>query len=551
MATISIDRFAGISPRTHPTLLPDGMAVTAHNVSLKNGKIVPIRHPKIVSDVRILLENGIENIVDAKTMHAWKKYDGDIEFLLFPGMTWMASGNIADDNRTRVVISGETGVGVEVSDSGETLRSANSPVVYMRSSKSAGDDSDGEKIVIPLCKDRLPPPVCAREGGSIVQSDSLVLKGYATASEINGMSPSRGWVYYITGEPGETYSILNAEGGEDDISVVDGSQIVFNGEKWQFYGSSYGSNVRYTYFFQSWVDRYGYESPISRESEEVVYDDGDTIEFSAIGEKNWPRDAVSIRVYKVVTGAESGRIQFIAEKSREDLNGGMLGFSISVKDEDAGEVMASIENPRPDMVCIQDVPGSFYCGFSPSMPKTVCFSDVDTLYSWPIAFRYDISDNIVALAATSNSVFALTDGWPYVLSGTSPDGMSVTKLAGPAACVSARGVCVFRNAVYYVSNQGLMTIYNDANAGTVCANLTDKLYTKDQWLALNPSSCIMGQFDGALYLFFEKRNGESVGLKVDLTESECALTTHDEVARCLCVDNATDKMYFVRNVGDR
>ena len=185
-----------------------------------------------------------------------------------------------------------------------------------------------------------------------------------------------------------------------------------------------------------------------------------------------------------------------------------------------------------------------------SAPKTVCFSDIDLPYSWPIAYRYDVADNLVALAVTSNSVFALTDGWPYVLSGTAPESMSVAKLAGPAACVSPRGVCVYRNAVYYVSNVGLMTIYNSADAGTVCANLTDKIFTKDQWLALNPSSCIMGQFDGALRLFFrDAEGGARDGLVIDLLDGPAiAVTTHDEAARCLCTDNAADKLYYVREV---
>lgn len=115
--------------------------------------------------------------------------------------------------------------------------------------------------------------------------------------------------------------------------------------------------------------------------------------------------------------------------------------------------------------------------------------------------------------------------------------------------MSSRGVCVFQNACYFVSNVGLMCVYNDANAGTVCANITDKSFTKDQWLALNPSSCVMGQFDGALHLFFTKRDGSHYGLSVDLTEQQNSITTHDEVAKCVCTDNKTDRMYYVREGG--
>jgi hypothetical protein len=57
----------------------------------------------------------------------------------------------------------------------------------------------------------------------------------------------------------------------------------------------------------------------------------------------------------------------------------------------------------------------------------------------------------------------------------------------------------------------------------------------------------MGQFDGALHLFFDKIDGSHIGLTIDLTESAAtAVSTHDEAAKCVCVDNATDKMYYVR-----
>lgn len=471
MATVKIDKFGGIAPRQHPTQLADGMAVTAHNVKLKTGKLVPLRQPSLASGIPILAEEGLSRISDAKSIHPWRKRNGDIEFLLFKGVTWMSAGNIADDERTRVVVSGDrTGDG-----------NADEPVLYMR-------DTAGNRVIHPICKDYLPAPKVSVS---------------------------------------------------DEIAPLD-------------------ENRRYTRFFVTWVDGYGLESPVSPPSlikdennnwveGDLEYMDGDTVAFEAVGTENWPEGAVALRAYKVVTGTEEGRIQFISEVSRDLVQSGELGFAVKVKDEDAGEVLVEIEAPPRDLSCVLDVPGAYYCGISKSFPKTVLFSDVDLLYSWPIAYRYDVKDNLVALAVTGNTVFALTDGWPYVITGTAPESMTVTKLAGPAACVSPRGVCVYRNAAYFVSNAGLMTIYANANMGTVCENMTDKIFTKEQWQEMNPSSCIMGQFDGALHLFFEKADGKKFGLRIDLTENAAlAVTTHDEAAKCVCVDDATDDLYFVR-----
>lgn len=492
--SIRIEQFHGIAPRLKPEFLADGMAVVAENCRLKNGKLVPLRDPKIVSDVKILLENRLSDIADAKTMHFWEKADGSGEFILFPGVTWMSDGNLADDDRTRVVISGDTGVSWTEKDleKNKDVRHEDVPVMYYRL-------ENGARRIYALPKNAPPAP--------------CVFRAKDRAEPIVPLAEDK--------------------------------------------------DIRYTYFFITWVDEFGYESPVSEPSKtwseggyvkgDTQYNDGDTItiDWSDTG-FDWNDGAAypklrSIRVYKVVTGTEEGRIQFIAEFDKAILPTGTPSISsFVVKDEDAGEVLLEIEGMPADLKCVTNVPGGFYCGFSSSRPKTVCFSEVDLLYSWPTAYRYDVTDNIVALAATSNTVFVLTDGWPYVISGTSPEGMTVSKLAGPAACVSPRGVCVYKNSLYYVGHQGLMTVYNSADAGTVCANLTDKIFTKEQWQAKNPETCVMGQYDGALFLFFTHRDGTHEALTIDLTEQMDSVTTNDEVAKCLCVDNKTDTMYFVR-----
>lgn len=464
MATVKIDQFGGIAPRQHPTLLADGMAVTAHNCRLVSGKLVPLRKPG-TANVKVYLENGLNKSADAKSIHVWRKQDGTFDILAFPGVTWAANGNIADDDFTRIIISGDT----------DGDGKAEEPVVYARRT-SLGRETV-ETLV--LSKDALPKPVARRKAGVLDPSDK-------TATH------------------------------------------------------------RFTCFFLTWVDRYGYESPVSDPSDEIEYYDGDAIVIDPVGVGNIPSDAVSVRVYKVVAGTEEGRIQFIEERRKFDLGNGAYGMEFKVKDENAGEVIPEIESPPRDLTCIHEVPGAFYCGFSPSAPKTVCFSDINLIYSWPLAYRYDVGDNLKALAVTSNTVYALTDGWPYVLSGTAPESMTVAKLAGPAACVSERGVCVFRNAVYFVSNVGLMSIFNSADAGTVCQNLTEKYFSKDQWLAFNPESAVMWQYDGTLYISFEPQEGGTKGLCVNLMENaQIAVTTHGVRVECVAVDNATDRKYFV------
>lgn len=523
MATIKIDRFHGIQPRLAPSLLADGMAVRAHNCRLKNGKLVPLRQPSKLDGVMIRMENGLGRIADAKSLHFWKR--GDVnEFIAFPGRVYMADGNIADDYYDRIFLTGDTGLG----------REGNEPCVYLFNKDT------GSVIRHPIAKDVMKAP-----------------------------------------------RVRLAEGGMQDPS-----------------------NVRYTYFFQTYVDPYGYESGTSAQSitfkqtcrtaegwsivtsatagtitcvkdgtyvtakmdhavvtmedneivaadiysdDDVQYNDGDAIIVDALkddeipdggGTLAAPKPGYKRRIYKVVTGTALPSIQHVADFDDDPWG----QHTIRVKDEDAGETLVEMESVPRDLRYMTFVPGGFYVGFSPSNPKTVMFSEVDIPVDWPDAYRYDIKDNIVGLAVTSNSVFVLTDGYPWVLTGTAPEGMTCTHIAGPAACISERSICIYKNAVFFASNVGVCMIYNDADEGTLCKNVTEQIFTKEQWEALNPASCLMAQYDGALHCFFTLESGKKVGYIIDLLERECAVTTHDEESSCLCTDNKTDALYFVREV---
>ena len=121
MATIKIDSFSGIMPRVHPTLLPDSCAVKAHNCRLKSGKLSPVREPSKVDNASIRLENGLDKIANAQSIYLWRHGENRTgEFLAWPGIVRVARGNIADDDRDRIFVSGETGVGGE----GKTIRAS-------------------------------------------------------------------------------------------------------------------------------------------------------------------------------------------------------------------------------------------------------------------------------------------------------------------------------------------------------------------------------------------------------------------------------------------
>lgn len=409
--------------------------------------------------MRIRLENGLGKIADANSLALWKR-SGVSEFLAWPGIVNVARSNIADDVRSRIFVTGDTGIG----GTGK-----NHPCAYIAS--ESGSTFNRHSLV----KANLPAPIVTR-------------------------------------------------------TISEGGNVAL------------GEDRRYTNFFQTWIDQYGYESGCSMPSIEVEYNDGDLI---SIGDNDSISSlATARRIYKVVTGTETEQIQFIAEQSIT--GAGFVPFPIKIKDEDAGEILPLIVSPPDDLTWMNYIPGSFYAGVSAARLRTIMFSDVGRPTSWPDAYTYDIHDDFIGLAVTGNTVFVVTNGCPWVLSGTAPESMSASIIASPQACVSARSICVMSGAVFYASQDGICVL-SEVNTSVVPV-ITQKYFSKREWEALNPSSCRMAAYDGALHCWFTLSGGTNQGYIIEIGKGVSAITTHDEQAKAVCYDAESDGLYYVRRI---
>lgn len=455
MSVIRITEFLGMVPRTHPSQLPDGCAVKAHNCTLYNGKVVPLRQPAVTA-FPVRLENGLTAIGDARSLYLWRR-GAVTEMLAWPGVVKVATSNIADDDRYRVFVTGETGIGTGLKE----------PAVYAVA--SGGTDFTRTSIV----KTVLPAPVVTNP----------------------------------TGVGGAT-------------------------------------SFLYTFFFQTWVDAFGYMSGPSLPSGEVQYVDGQTVNVAAT---TAPAGAVSRRLWKVVTGTETESIQFVWEQAA--VSGNFPASSFAVADADAGEILPEFESPPTDLAWMTFVPGNFYAGFAASSPKTVMFTAQGYPTTWPLDYRYDVRDPLVGIAVCGNSVIALTTGAPWLLSGTAPGSMSASVLQSEQACVSPHSVCVMDGAAFYASADGICMVAPSGNYPMLVQNVTEKLFGKREWAALNPSTCVMQPYDGALHAWFTLADGSNKGYVFKFADGAAAVTTHDEVAKAAYYDPETDGLYYVREVG--
>lgn len=305
-------------------------------------------------------------------------------------------------------------------------------------------------------------------------------------------------------------------------------------------------NARYTTFTQTYVDRYGYESPASAPSTELVYNDGDAVIVSQDDGEILPDWVASRRIYKSVAGSsgETDTIKFVFEQERTG-DERVFGNSapVKVKDEDTGETMPSVTAIPADLDWMLAMPGNFFVGFLRSEPRRICFSDVNLPTSWPEAFTYDIHDEAIGIAVAGNTAFVLTRGYPYAITGSAPEGMTASKIVSEQACVSARSICTMDGRVYYASQDGICVLSEDSLTSTV---ITKAYFSKTDWAALNPPSIIMTAYDGALFFWATDRSGRQTGYIVDFDiGNNPIISTHSCRIRCCHVDCEDDKLYFV------
>ena len=312
------------------------------------------------------------------------------------------------------------------------------------------------------------------------------------------------------------------------------------------------ANLRYAYFFQTWVDEYGYESgmspvavnPETGEMIEIQYNDGNEITWDGIAAADIPDQVVKRRLYKTIAGSseQTDSIKFVYEQSMVD---GEFDDKpgIKVKDEDTGEVTSSITSIPIDLVWMKDMPGNFYVGFLRSNPRQVCFSDVNLPTSWPDAYKYSIRDFAVGIAVAGNTAFILTTGYPWAISGSDPNGMTASQIVSEQACVSARSICTLEGQVYYASQDGICMLAENSLNATV---ITRAHWDKVSWSKLNPSSCIMKSYDNALFCWFTLKDGSHDFYVIDFdVGGNPIITQHDDYASCAFTDVENDALYFV------
>lgn len=168
------------------------------------------------------------------------------------------------------------------------------------------------------------------------------------------------------------------------------------------------------------------------------------------------------------------------------------------------------EMPPSDLKSLTGLWGGMMAGIS---GRSVRYCVPYKPYAWPVDYVTEPADvTPIALAVWSKNLLVLTNGRPYLVNGSTPDGMGDEPIEFGKGCLSVKSVCDVEHGVVWSSGDGLA--YFGANGPVL---LTLGILTREQWQAMAPDTLVGVLYEGT-YLGFYKIGSEWFGFAIDVVE---------------------------------
>jgi hypothetical protein len=253
-----------------------------------------------------------------------------------------------------------------------------------------------------------------------------------------------------------------------------------------------------TSYVYTFVNDLGEESAPSFASATILRPDGVAITVTTPTDVPTGTDPdygiTSKRIYRAATGATGAVFLFVAEIPLAQAE-----YVDTVPDTELGEPLESEDwaLPPSDLRGILALPNGVMVGFRRNQ---LCLSAQNRPHAWPVRNRLTTDTDIVAIGNVDTTVVVGTESFPYVASGNDPAAYSMAKFEVPQACVAKRSVAYLTGiGVVFASPDGLLAV---SGVGQI-RNLTDSIFTRDQWQALKPETIVGVAHDDVYHFFYD------------------------------------------------
>lgn len=281
----------------------------------------------------------------------------------------------------------------------------------------------------------------------------------------------------------------------------------------------------------TFVSGWGEEGAPSDPSNQVTLRVGQTVTLTLPDVPTGAYNFAAKRIYRAVAGSSVTTYLFVAE-----VPAATAEYVDAVLADNLGEELPSLdyEMPPEDLQGLIAGPNGTMAGFK---GRDVYFCEPFMPHAWPGKYILTMDADIVALAVFDTTWLVLTKERPYLISGTHPDSYAMVRSELQQACVSKTSVVPVDGGVVYASPDGLFLV-----GGGVAKNLTEAIFTREEWQAYKPYA-VSGYLVDNLYVGFNSVLGN--GFMLDLIAGE--FTPLDWYASAGFYDPIRDQLFLVVN----
>jgi len=548
MAAFKLNIFSGIRPRMPESLLPEGAATIAQNCDFAYGELRNTKGGFYFGN----LSNNAQSIYtdDGLTFYSWERdvnavrsplandaynrlyYTGDSGFKVTNRLGTRSNGGIPGSSYL-VGVPRPTVAPKLAANQVKQVTSANANITFSFHWEYGGvkyQENNADLASVSASQYRFTPPARATATPEmafpVIRMIAFWKDDYSQAFDIyTDNSSFKG--------TGGFYSLSMAKDAGADTYTVTLTGSIKEADK---------ETRAYVYVYRNTYDEQGPPSAPAIVTTATSIDVNVTVTKDAIGSY---APIKQIDIYRTPTGSTIAEYFYVG--SVNVLNqSGTFTFADNVKAEMLNEQLESTEWYPPDqaLVGLMTLPNGIMCAWK---GNELQFSEAYKPWAWPPSYVKPLLNTIVGGITHGSGAVITTTGYPYIVSGVSPDSMTANKINVNQAGVSKWSIAVVDGAVMYASNDGLVTL-NGASASLVQGQ---RFFTREVWrqaYSAGMSTMRFAVWDGRLVVFssiaaftpFMIRFDEADGMMTDLPAF---------YANCAFISQLSDQFYYVFNYG--
>lgn len=259
------------------------------------------------------------------------------------------------------------------------------------------------------------------------------------------------------------------------------------------------------FYLYTWVTNIGEESAPSPVSLSITCKTDATVTISGIPAAPTGSFTINrVRIYRTQSSESTAAFLFLREIA--------TGLTSTTDDNRAlGDPLptATWEMPPSGLTNLTAMWNGMLAGITPEGAVRIC--EPFAPYAWPPENEVIPPDAVAkALGRWQQNLLVLTSARPLLVVGTSPDGLDEQPVDFNEACVAPRGVVSFGHGVAWPSPDGLAYVGQGG-----ARMLTDGIFTRDDWQALNPSTMVASMYEGAYLCFYTDAGSVRRGFLLD------------------------------------